>query len=371
MVRNQSHSPHSGICSRPVEYSRRPAESKGSDSPHRVDVGTQCSSSLVDQVGQSTNRPICDPAHQSSSDLHLSRERPSGVCSECLQSVVGGNVSLCLSTNSPSHESFSQVQARPPETGSHHSGLAAETLVSRAPSSQPRASSSSGSRQKRSSSTKKSRRSHQSKRAFSDRLDTLRSCLRARNLNEETVRSLLKSRRVSTLNVYTTRWRHWYSYCQTFKIDPIYPSVDQFANFLQHLYTSKRLAPGTIAGYRSCIAHTVSLIRDVKTPSFSSSFIISNLLDSFRRQAPARIISVPKWDPFIVLAFLRDKCEPLPSLSLQWLTFKTVFLLGLALASRVSGLHAISGLAQDIEFHSDSVTLHFLPEFRAKAQPSD
>ena len=34
-------------------------------------------------------------------------------------------------------------------------------------------------------------------------------------------------------------------------------------------------------------------------------------------------------------------------------------------------MHALSGLPQDIEFDDHSFTLHFIPEFRAKSQPSD
>ena len=55
---------------------------------------------------------------------------------------------------------------------------------------------------------------------------------------------------------------------------------------------------------------------------------------------------------------------------MRLLTFKTVFLIAIATARRVSGIHAISGLASDILFASrnSSVTLNFLPEFRAKNQ---
>ena len=127
----------------------------------------------------------------------------------------------------------------------------------------------------------------------------------------------------------------------------------------------------TIAGYKSAIAHTISLYRGVSQPSFANSVVISNLLDSFKRQAPARTVRLPRWDLFLVLAYLRDKCEPLTELSLQNLTLKTVFLLTLALTDRVSGIHAISGLPQDIEFDGSGVTLHYVPEFRAKSRPSD
>lgn len=60
----------------------------------------------------------------------------------------------------------------------------------------------------------------------------------------------------------------------------------------------------------------------------------------------------------------------LPHFRLNCSHFKTLFLLGLALASRVSGLHALSGLAKDIVLDRNSVTLHFVPKFRAKTQQS-
>ena len=100
--------------------------------------------------------------------------------------------------------------------------------------------------------------------------------------------------------------------------------------------------------------------------------MISHLLDAFRLTTPHRTIECPQWDVCTVLTFLRDKCEPLATLSLKILTFKTLFLIALATARRVSGIHAICGLAKDIAFTEQdaSVTLRFLPEFWAKNQPS-
>ena len=50
---------------------------------------------------------------------------------------------------------------------------------------------------------------------------------------------------------------------------------------------------------------------------------------------------------------------------------KIVFLIAMATARRVSGIHAISGLEQDIAFDDVfAVNLTFLPEFRAKNQKS-
>ena len=53
------------------------------------------------------------------------------------------------------------------------------------------------------------------------------------------------------------------------------------------------------------------------------------------------------------------------------MTLKTVFLVAMATARRISDIHASSGLSQDISFDRNfSVDLTFLPVFRAKSQKS-
>ena len=73
---------------------------------------------------------------------------------------------------------------------------------------------------------------------------------------------------------------------------------------------------------------------------------------------------------FFVLASLqKDPYEPLSSISLKWLTLKTVFLVFLASGRHGSEVHAFSGMDQDIAFDPNgSISLRFLPEFLAKNQ---
>ena len=181
---------------------------------------------------------------------------------------------------------------------------------------------------------------------------------------------MLQSRRQTTNRLYDIRWKAWYDYCVENRIDALHPSVAQFADFLTYLHRVKKLAAVTIAGYRTVISTTVAITRGVNHPSFASSVVITHLVNGFKHAAPLRRSLCPKWDITVVLSFLRDKCEPLHSIPIKDLTYKTVFLLAMATARRISGLHAISGLPQDIAFaqHNASVTLAFLPEFRAKNQ---
>ena len=194
--------------------------------------------------------------------------------------------------------------------------------------------------------------------------------MRSQHLKPQVIDHVLSSRRQSTNRLYDIRWRVWYDHCLSLSIDPLHPTVAEFAAFLTNLHESKRLSAGTIAGYKSAIVSTISLARGVRSPNFSTSVVISHLLDGFRRATYSRTNLCPRWDITVVLSFLRDHCEPLASVHMRLLTFKTVFLVAMATARRISGIHAISGLPRDISFNKDlsSVTLNFLPEFRAKNQ---
>ena len=65
----------------------------------------------------------------------------------------------------------------------------------------------------------------------------------------------------------------------------------------------------------------------------------------------------------------KDPYKPLSSISLKWLTIKTVFLVFLASGRRGSEVHAFSAMDLDIAFEPDgSISIHFLPEFLAQNQ---
>ena len=154
------------------------------------------------------------------------------------------------------------------------------------------------------------------------------------------------------------------------RIDSLHPSIPEMAEFLTYLHRVKQLSAITIAGYRSVISSTVAITRGVNHPSISTSIVLTHLVNGFRHSAPMRRSLCPKWDVTVVLTFLREHCEPLQGLTLKMLTYKTLFLLAMATARRVSGLHAISGLPSDISISSRNtkMVLTFLPEFRAKNQ---
>ena len=91
---------------------------------------------------------------------------------------------------------------------------------------------------------------------------------------------------------------------------------------------------------RSCLAQAFKLagVLDI-----SDNAAISAILRHFKIDCPASRFMLPKWNLSLVLNMLmQEPYEPIYSISLKHLTFKTCFLLSLASCARISELHALS-----------------------------
>ncbi|MCG8069891.1 MAG: hypothetical protein JAY84_18765 [Candidatus Thiodiazotropha taylori] len=99
--------------------------------------------------------------------------------------------------------------------------------------------------------------------------------------------------------------------------------------------------------------------------------IISELIRSFEFQRPVQRSLYPKWDLACVLNSLcKGPYEPMSKASLLHLTQKTVFLLTLATAGRVSEIHALAMDPEHLRFNESdgSVSLRTQSGFIAKNQ---
>ena len=100
----------------------------------------------------------------------------------------------------------------------------------------------------------------------------------------------------------------------------------------------------------------------------SSSPEISALIRNFDQEKVTASPRVPGWDlSLVLLSLMKSPYEPLDKVSLRFLSLKTVFLIALASAKRVSEIHAISHVVSHKRDWS-SVSLSLLPEFVAKTQ---
>ena len=134
------------------------------------------------------------------------------------------------------------------------------------------------------------------------------------------------------------------------------------------MFEEKECQVSTIKGYRSMISNTLKF---KSGKDIGSDPIISELIRSFEFQRPVQRSLFPKWDLACVLNSLcKEPYEPLNKASMLHLTQKTVFLLTLATAGRISEIHAFSVDSEHLRFNvSDgSVSLRTQSGFIAKNQ---
>ena len=109
----------------------------------------------------------------------------------------------------------------------------------------------------------------------------------------------------------------------------------------------------------------LSAVFRFQLPEISSSGL-QDLLRSFQVAAPSRSIQPPSWDLNKALLYLwSSTLEPLQSISLRSLSKKTLFLISLVTAKRVSELQALSRI---VLFSSEGAVVSYVPEFLAKTE---
>ena len=114
------------------------------------------------------------------------------------------------------------------------------------------------------------------------------------------------------------------------------------------------------------LSHTLAFHR---SSHVCSDPAISELIRAMELKRPVSRSLTPKWDLACVLWSLnKSPYEPLDQASLQFLTWKTVFLLTMASDKRRSEIHALSVETGHLRFDSSdgSVTLLCQPGFLAK-----
>ena len=170
----------------------------------------------------------------------------------------------------------------------------------------------------------------------------VKQSLRDRQFSSDVAEHLSKARRVSTAKVYDAKWQIFRDWADQRKIDPIQATPQIVADFLTFLFSVKKCQVSTIKGYRSTISKTRTL--KYKTGyDFGSHPVLSELIKSFAIQRPVDRSLAPKWDlAFVLLHMCKAPFEPLDKASLFYLSVKTVFLVTLATARRVSEVHAFS-----------------------------
>ncbi|XP_026133283.1 uncharacterized protein LOC113112099 [Carassius auratus] len=196
-----------------------------------------------------------------------------------------------------------------------------------------------------------------------------RTNLSALGLSPRVIATIQNARAVSTRSLYGSKWRVFEGWCDGRGLTSYQCSVPDILCFLQDLLEKDR-SFSTIKVYLAAIS---ACHVGFEGSTVGQHPLIRRFMKGARRRLPVIRRTVPEWDLSMVLEALSQyPFEPLGSISIKLLSFKTALLLALASAKRVSELHAFSVHPSCTKFSlsRDMVSLRPNPAFMPKCLPA-
>ena len=305
---------------------------------HRVVPESGNSKQDFPDHGLSINRPVCHTSEPQAATICVTHTGSEGAINRCHLDGLESHTRLCVSTVSSHSNCDKQNTDIPVQNSIDSSFMARQTMVSRAPRSVGVTTGISTSNAKSAYSAKRQNSASKSRSSTTSRLGIVKQSLRDKQFSSEVAEHVSKARRDSTVKVYDAKWQIFRDWANERKIDPIQATPQIVADFLTFLFSVKKCQVSTIRGYRSTISNTLKFRTGY---DFGSHPVLSELIKSFAKQRPVDRSLAPKWDLAFVLSYMcKAPFEPLDKASLFHLSVKTVFLVTLATARRVSEVHA-------------------------------
>ena len=351
-----------------VQHSSRPHVSNRQTDLHRVVPESGNSKQDFPDHGLSINRPVCHTSEPQAANICVTHTGSEGAINRCPLDGLESHTRLRVSTVSSHSSCDKQNTVIPVQDSIDSTSMARQTMVFRAPRSVGVTTGISASNSKPASSAKRQNSASKPGPSTASRLGIVKQSLRDKQFSSEVAEHVSKARRVSTAKVYDAKWQIFRDWANQRKIDPIQATPQIVADFLTFLFSVKKCQVSTIKGYRSTISNTLKY----KTGyDFGSHPVLSELIKSFAIQRPVDRSLAPKWDLAFVLSHMcKAPFEPLDKASLFYLSVKTVFLVTLATARRVSEVHALSMDSDHLRFSNldGSLILRTQLGFLAKNQ---
>jgi hypothetical protein len=319
-------------------------------------------------VGDPTDRPVRNEIQLSATDILLAVPGRESSRSRRTVTTVGPNIRIRVSSDNSTSKSSAKDKGIVGQSTSDSSCMDNQILVPIGTRASRRPSMAASTVGKAPKAAKIAGVLQQRRNAGPSRLAIVRRSLATTGFSNEVAKRISARNRSSTSKVYQSRWEIFSKWCKHRKVDPLQASIPCIADFLLSLY-EKDFQIGSIKGYKSAISST--LIHQGRRIGIDKDLI--DLIRSLAKDRPSRPRNVPTWDLSLVLHVLNgDIFEPLSSVDMKFLAYKTAFLLALATASRVSEIHAID--VDSIRFGENYKDVSFCPElgFLAKTQnPED
>lgn len=185
-----------------------------------------------------------------------------------------------------------------------------------------------------------------------------RSNLIAQGLPPNVVATIQSARASSTRGLYAYKWRAFEQWCQDRHVLPFQCSIVDVLTFLQELL-DRGLSFSTIKVYLAAIS-ACHVGFDGVTPGAHP--LTMRFLKGVRRLRPVLKPSVPSWDlPLVLEALCGPPFEPIESVDMKFLSYKTALLLALTSAKRVGDLHALSVHPSCTQFTPDGSKVTLRP----------
>ena len=340
----------------------RPVSPK-SNSGLGMDVETACVPSTSETVA-GVNRSFCNISQSLLHTIFFSLPRSQFDRDRCASPTVEWVAGVCLS--SLCSDSSGAKEAPLVLWGAaddHSSLLASEAVVSGVSGVSGGRSSGSASGQGSVEPASLSSTTSGSVKASSSCMETIQRFVKSCGFSRHVAKQTALARKPSSRAGYQSKWLVYRRWCTSEGHSISRPSLPKIADFLFWLRRSKKLSVSAVMGYRSMLS---AVFRSV-LPEISTSVVLHDLLRSFRVEAPIRLVTPPAWNLLTVLEFLKSPIfELLRQASLRDLTRKTLFLIALASAKRVSELQALS---RTVAFSSSAAAaVAYVPEFLAKTE---
>lgn len=357
-----SHLDHT-VCQRLFQRHGRLPQPGDSGNIHRMDTtpgGMPCS---VENVGMSNSRSVRHEAQFQAGQFCIAFPRSHGDSNRRLLVQLGSPRRICLSTFSTSQECIEQAPSFKGNIA-HPSRpiLAPERMVPRPDSSVSRHPTSVTATPRPSTSTSHPSISSSSPRASSSRVETVKRLLRHRGYSRGVAQFLAEARRHSTTVNYQYKWKKYRRWCKLKGHTVSTPSSQKFAEFFLYLHQHCKLSVSAIRGYKAMLNSVFAY----KGFNLSDDPVLSDISKACARLAPRTINRTPSWNVDVVLkALTLPPFEPLRLASMRDITKKTLFLVALATARRVSELQALSS---NVATQDSDLILYYLPEFIAKTE---
>ncbi|XP_029441869.1 uncharacterized protein LOC115081586 [Rhinatrema bivittatum] len=279
----------------------------------------------------------------------------------CAGPPVAASVSpVCLSTVATGGKGYQKNRGSSGASNSRGAGVAQAAVVRRSP---PCGGGSASSRSSATSPPSSSNIFRSGRSLLSCGLAFERRKLRRRGYPEPAISTLLRARNTSTSVTYVWVWKVFEEWCDSHTIQSTQASVAQILFFLQAgldlgmAYNSLRVQVAALGAF----------LQGGDDVLLSSHPDILRFLKGVRHLKPPIRPPCPSWNLNLVLrALCSPPFKPLGSASIKDVALKTIFLVVISSARRISELQALSCREPYLRFSVGGVSLSTVPSFLPK-----